>query len=83
MLCYVQSPLRSTHPGAAERVADHVQGRDGRPEQVVGAEDEQPVLDDARDVHRQRARLADQQEHRLARTACGQMNTVFYNLCIW
>lgn len=78
-------PYRSAlpHPGAAERIADHVQGRDWRPEQVVRAEDEQPVLDDARNVHRQRARLADQQEHRLARAACGQTDAVFSDLCLW
>ncbi len=29
-----------------------------------GEGDEEPVLDDARDVHGERARLADQQEHR-------------------
>ena len=40
-------------------------------EEVERKENEHPVLDDARDVHRQRARLADEQEHGLSARAVG------------
>jgi hypothetical protein len=50
---------------AAEDVSCQVELGDWGPEDVVGEEDEHPVLDHAGNVHRQGTCLANQQEHSL------------------
>lgn len=53
------------HSPAAEYVPRQVECGDGCVEEVEGEEYKHPVLDDTRNVHRQRTRLAYQQEHSL------------------
>ena len=58
-----------THPCAAEGIPQEVERCDWRPKEIVGEEDEEPVLDDARNVHRQCAGLPNEQKHRLCTAA--------------
>ena len=53
------------HPRQAEYIAQQVEPRDRRAEDIVGEEDEEPVFDNTRYVHCQRARLANEHENRL------------------
>jgi hypothetical protein len=76
-----------TRTPAAERVAGKVERRQWRLEQVERGEDEPPVLDDARDVHGERARAADEHEDRLRRRwrACARacVRGGVFVWCVW